>query len=227
MVLREKDANAQILRNFIDFSTKSNQFFLTNLSQVISDALDQIECSGEALRKISAREGVELLLRNYRLSNLEIAYILILTTRGYRFRVVTERVFLCEEKAIFPDFERLPPLRPKLSDNFETKTAVLDAILECQEKDSDELLTTIVRSIPELLEKVYGLLYTGKYLSINEWIQIKEDEGEWISEEILRCDNNNIKPWMLANLLVLQARGWYFQEIPEKFKGSDYVFIKK
>ena len=114
MVLREKDANAQILRNFIDFSYKSNQYFLTNLSRVIADSLDQVECSGQALRKVETKEGVELLRRKFKLSNLEIAFVLLLVTRGYRFRVVTERVFLCEENASFPDFESFPPLKPNL-----------------------------------------------------------------------------------------------------------------
>ena len=227
MVLREKDANAQVLRNFIDFSFKSNQYFLTNLSRVIEDSLDQIECSGQALRKVGSKEGVELILRKTKLSNLEIAFILLLVSRGYRFRIVTERVFLCEEKALFPNFESFPPIKPKVSDNFETKTAVLDVMVENQYKDDGELLGSIIRSVPELLEKSFGVHYTGKYLSINEWLQTKENEGEWLSKDILSCNNLNLNPEIIANLLILQARGWYLQEIPEKFKGNDYIFLKK
>jgi len=227
MVLREKDANAQILRNFIDFSFKPNQYFLTNLSRVIADSLDQLECTGQALRKVDTKEGVELLRRKSKLSNLEIAYILLLISRGYRFRVITERVFLCEEKALFPNFESFPPLKPKISDDFETKTAVLDVMVESQYKDDDELLSNITKSIPELLEKSYGVHYSGRYLSINEWLQIKENEGEWISEDTLRCNNIYIAPKIIANLLILQARGWYLQEILEKFKGDDYILLKK
>ena len=227
MVLREKDANAQVLRNFIDFSFKSNQYFLTNLSRVIEDSLDQIECTGQALRKVGTKEGVELILRKTKLSNLEIAFILLLVSRGYRFRIVTERVFLCEEKALFPNFESFPPIKPKVSDNFETKTAVLDVMVENQYKDDGELLGSIIRSVPELLEKSFGVHYTGKHLSINEWLQTKENEGEWLSKDILSCNNLNLNPEIIANLLILQARGWYLQEIPEKFKGNDYIFLKK
>ena len=227
MVLREKDANAQILRNFIDFAFKSNQYFLTNLSRVIEESLNQIECSGQALRKVGTREGVELLLRKIKLSNLEIAFILLLISRGYRFRIVTERVFLCEEKALFPNFESFPPLKPKISDDFETKTAVLDVMVENQYKDDGELLGNIIRAVPELLEKSFGVQYTGKFLSINEWLQTKENEGEWLSKDILSCNNFNLNPEIIANLLILQSRGWYLQEIPEKFKGNEYIFLKK
>ena len=227
MVLREKDANAQILRNFIDFSYKSNQYFLTNLSRVIEDSLDQTECSGQALRKVDTKEGVELLLRKTKLSNLEIAFVILLISRGYRFRVVTERVFLCEENALYPDFERFPPLKPKISDDFETKTAVLEAIALGQYETDAELLANAIQSNPELLDKSFGVHYTGRYLSINEWLQLKENEGEWISEDTLRCYNFSIAPKLIAELLILQARGWYLQEIPVKFQRNEYIFLKK
>ncbi len=227
MVLREKDANAQILRNFIDFSFKPNQYFLTNLSRVMADSIDQLECTGQALRKVDTKEGVELLRRKYKLSNLEIAYILQLITRGFRFRVVTERVFLCEERAIYPNFESFPPIKPKISDDFETKTAVLDVMAISQYKEDEELLSEVIKSNPELLEKQFGVHYTGRYLSINEWLQLKENEGEWSSENNLRCHNFSITPSIIAEVLILQARGWYLQEIPVKFQRNEYILLKK
>lgn len=226
MVLREKDANAQILRNFIDFSSKPNEYFLTNLHRSIPDILDELECSGEAKHKIDVIEGIKLLRRKYKLNNIDISYIIVLVTRGFKFRIITERVFLCEEDAINPSFEYFTPVKPKISDNFETKTAVLKAIATCQDKKNDEIAQSLVNSIPELLERSYGVRYTGRFLSINQWLELKEKQGEWISEENFRCGENNIAPWMIGNLLALQARGWYLQEIPEKFKGNDYVFIK-
>ncbi len=228
MSFKEKDANAQILRNFVDFSTKSNQYFTTHLSSTISDIFDLDECSGEALSKVDAQKGVLLLKRKFKmLSNLDIAHILILVARGFKFRLVTERVFLCEERAIFPNIEHIPPLKPKLSDDYDIKSAILNAILEGLEKEDEELEQEIIKSIPELLEKASGVRYTGRFLSINEWLHQKEQEGNWISEEIFRFGENNMTPWILGNILILQARGWYLQEIPEKFKGSDFVLIKK
>lgn len=224
----EKDANAQILRNFVDFSTKSNQYFTTHLSSTISDIFDLAECSGEALNKVGAPKGVLLLKRKFKtLSNLDIAYILILVARGFKFRIVTERVFLCEERAIFPDFESFPPIKPKLSDNYDIKSAILNSILEGLEKEEEELEQEIIKSIPELLERASGIRYTGRFLSINEWLHQKEQEGKWISEEIFRFGENNMTPWIMGNILILQVRGWYLLEIPEKYKGSDFVFIKK
>ncbi|MBY9001383.1 MAG: hypothetical protein KGD64_10735 [Candidatus Heimdallarchaeota archaeon] len=228
MSFKEKDANAQILRNYVDFSTKSNQYFTTHLSSTILEIFDSAECSGDALNKIEVSKGVQLLRRRFKaLSNLDIAYVLILATRGFKFRLVTERIFLCEERAIFPNFERFPPLKPKLSDDYEIKSAILNSIIEGLDKDDEELMQEIIRSIPELLERASGVRYTGKFLSINEWLNQKEQEGSWISEEIFRFGNSNMTPWIMGNILILQARGWYLQEIPEKFKGSDFVFIKK
>ena len=227
MVLPEKDANAQILRIFTDFSSKTNQYFLTNLARVAEEPLNQSECFYEAKNPVEAAEGLQILKRNYKLNNIDIAYLLILATRGYKFRNVLEKIYLCEEKAVSPDFERFPPFKPKLSDNFDTKTTILNAIIKCLDKTDDELLQELVRSVPELLERSFGVLYTGRYLSINEWIHLKEKEGQWMDEEVLRCGNYSLTPWMFANILVLQARGWYLQEIPEKYKGSDYVFTKK
>ena len=63
MVLREKDANAQILRNFVDFSNKPNQYFLTNLKRSLSEVLDDHECMGEAMSKVDVVEGIKLLRR--------------------------------------------------------------------------------------------------------------------------------------------------------------------
>ncbi|MCE7739780.1 MAG: hypothetical protein GPJ50_10405, partial [Candidatus Heimdallarchaeota archaeon] len=105
MVLREMDANALILRNFIDFSNKTNQYFLTNLKKTIPDIWDDIECMGEAKSKVSVVEGLKLVKRRYKINNIDIAYIIILAVRGYKFRNITERVFLCEEEAIFPSIE--------------------------------------------------------------------------------------------------------------------------
>ena len=228
MSFNEKDANAQILRNYVDFSTKSNQYFTTHLSRTIPEIFDVTECSGEALSKVEVSKGVLLLRRRFKtISNLDIAYILILATRVFKFRLITERIFLCEESAIFPDFENFPPLKPKLSDDYEIKSAILKSILEGLVKDDEELKQEIIRSVQELLERVTGVRYTGKFLSINEWLHDKEQEGSWISEEIFRFGNSNMTPWILSNILILQARGWYLQEIPEKFKGSDFVFVKK
>jgi len=227
MPFTENDSNAQILRNFIDFSTKSNQFILTNLRNIIPEVLNQNECYGEAKNKVNVTEGIQLVKRDYKLNNIDIAYLLILTSRGYKFRSVMEKIYLCEDKATSPDFEKFSPAKPKISDNFQTKTAILNAILDCQEKTDEELVTTLVRSVPELLEKAYGVLYTGRFLSINEWIQLKEKEGTWVDEEVFRYGTNNLMPWVFANILVLQARGWYLQEIPEQYKGSEYILIKK
>ncbi len=227
MVFHEKDVNAQILRIFIDFSTKTNQYFITNLSQLIPDVIDNVECSGEAKKKVSAFEGINILKRNYKLKNIDAAYLLLLATRGYKFRVVMEKIYLCEEKAVYPNFESLTPFKPKISESFETKTAVLSDILEIQEKEDDELIQSSIQSIPELLEKSFGVVYTGRVLSINEWFYLKELDGEWISDEIFRYKDYNIKPNIIAKLLVLQARGWYLQEIPDKIKGNDYILIKK
>jgi len=186
MVLREKDANAQILRNFVDFSNKPNQYFLTNLQRSIPDILDDHECQGEAKSKVGVIEGLKLLRRKFKLNNIDIAYILALITRGFKFRLITERVFLCEENAINPSFEYFTPAKPRISDNFDTKTAVLNAITDCQDKDDDEIAQTLVKSIPELLERSYGVRYTGRFLSINQWLELKEKDGSWISEENFR-----------------------------------------
>lgn len=226
MVLREKDANAQILRNFIDFSNKPNQYFLTNLQRSIPDILDDHECMGEAKSKVGVIEGIKLLRRKYRLNNIDVAYILVLISRGFKFRLITERVFLCEEKASNPSFEYFTPVKPKISDNFETKTMVLNAIADCQDKDNEEIVQALVSEIPELLERSYGVRYTGRFLSINQWLELKEKEGTWTSEKTLSFREHTIEPWMIGNLLALQVRGWYLQEIPEKFKGNDYVFTK-
>ncbi len=226
MVLRENDANALILRNFIDFSNKTNQFFLTNLMRSIPDIFDDYECTGEAKSKISVVEGLKLVKRKYKINNIDIAYIIILVVRGYKFRNITERVFLCEEEAIFPSIEHFPPIKPKMAHDFETKTAVLEGIIEGLENESEDIAQNIIESVPEMLEKAYGVRYTGRFLSINEWIDFKEEEGEWVSEDNFRVGNQSLTPIVFGNLLVLQARGWYLQEIPEKFKGNDYLLIK-
>ena len=226
MVLREKDANAQILRNFVDFSNKPNQYFLTNLRRSVPQILDDHECMGEAKNKVGVIEGIKLLRRKHKLNNIDVAYIFALITRGFKFRIITERVFLCEENAINPSFEYFTPVKPRISDSFETKTAVLNALADCQDKDNEEIAQTLVNAIPELLEKSYGVRYTGRFLSINQWLELKEKDGTWISEENFRCGDYSITPWMIGNLLALQVRGWYMQEIPEKFKGNDYIFIK-
>ena len=227
MVFHEKDVNAQILRIFIDFSTKTNQYFINNLSQIIPDIIDNNECLGEAKKKLSAFEGIQILKRNYKLKNIDAAYLLLLSTRGYKFRVVMEKVYLCEEKALFPDFETFIPIKPKISNSFETKTAVLSSVFENQEKSDEVLVGESIQLIPEILEKSFGVVYTGRILSINEWLNLKEQEGEWISDEILSYKNYSIKPNMISNLLILQSRGWYLQEITDKIKGNDYILIKK
>lgn len=226
MVLREMDANALILRNFIDFSNKTNQYFLTNLEKTIPDIWDDIECMGEAKSKVSVVEGLKLVKRRYKINNIDIAYIIILAARGYKFRNITDRVFLCEEKAIFPSIEHFPPIKPKVAHDFEIKTAILKEIIESLEKESEDIAQNIIELVPEMLEKSYGVLYTGRFLSINEWIDLKEKEGEWVSEDTFRVGNQNMTPMVFGNILVLQARGWYLQEIHEKFKGNDYLLIK-
>jgi len=226
MVLRENDANAQILRNFIDFSNKTNQFFLTNLMRSIPDIFDDHECMGEAKSKVNVVEGLKLVKRRYKIHNIDIAYIVVLAARGYKFRKITERVFLCEEKAISPSFEYFPPIKPKMAQDFEIKTAILKGIIDDFEDESEEIAQTIIESVPEMLEKHYGVRYTGRFLSINEWIDLKEKEGKWVSEDNFRIGNISLTPRVFGSLLVLQARGWYLQEIPEKFKGNDYLLIK-
>jgi hypothetical protein len=227
MVLPEKDANAQILRIYTDFHNKSNQYFLTNLTRVIPTVLDQTECFGEAKTQINTAQGLNIVRRDYKINNIDIAYLLTLVTRGYRFRSVMNKIYLCEEKVIDPDFEKFPPIKPKLSDDFNIKTTILNEIVNRQDKTEDELIKELTQALPELLERAYGVLYTGRFLSINEWFQIKEVEGEWKAEEVFRFKNLSIPSWVFANLLILQTKGWYFQEIPEKFKLSDYVFTKK
>ena len=32
-------------------------------------------------------------------------------------------------------------------------------------------------------------------------------------------------PWAFSNLLALQIRGYYLQEIPEQYKDNDYVLV--
>ncbi len=226
MVLRNNDANALILRNFIDFSNKTNQFFLTNLMQSIPDIFDDHECMGDAKSKVSVVEGLKLVKRRHKINNIDISYIIILSVRGYKFRNITERVFLCEEEAIFPSIEHFPPIKPKMAHDFEIKTAVLKEIIESLENESENIAQKIIESVPEMLEKSYGVRYTGRFLSINEWIDLKEKEGEWVSEDTFRVGNQNLTPIVFGNLLVLQARGWYLQEIHEKFKGNDYLLIK-
>ena len=226
MVLRETDANALILRNFIDFSTKTNQYFLTNLNKTVPDIFDDIECMGEAKSRVNAIEGLKLVKRRFKTNNIDISYILILAARGYKFRNITDRVFLCEENAIFPSFESFPPIKPKMAQDFGIKTAILKGLIESFEIESDEIAQSITESIPEMLEKSYGVRYTGRFLSINEWIDLKEKEGEWTSEGNFKLGVHNLTPQIFGNLLVLQARGWYLQEIPEKFKGNDYLLIK-
>ena len=227
MVFHEKDVNAQILRIFVDFSTKTNQYFINNLSQVIPDVIDNSECFGDAKKKLNAFEGIQVLKRNYKLKNIDAAYLLLLSSRGYKFRVVMEKIYFCEERAVFPSFECFTPTKPKISNSFETKTAVLSTIFESQEKNDEELVGESIQLIPEMLEKSFGVVYTGRSLSINEWLNLKEQEGKWISNEVLSYKNSSIKPHMIANLLILQARGWYLQEIPDKIKGNDYILIKK
>ncbi|MCE7747151.1 MAG: hypothetical protein GPJ51_02060 [Candidatus Heimdallarchaeota archaeon] len=226
MLLRENDANALILRNFIDFSNKTNQFFLTNLMRTSPDIFDDHECMGEAKSKVNVVEGLKLVKRRYKINNIDIAYIIILAARGYKFRNITERVFLCEEKAIFPSIEHFPPIKPKMAHDFEIKTAVLKGIIDVLENESDDIAENIIESVPEMLEKSYGVRYTGRFLSINEWIDLKEKEGKWVSEDSFRVGNQSLTPMVFGSLLVLQARGWHLQEIPEKFKGNDYLLIK-
>ena len=226
MVFRERDANAQILRNFIDFSTKSNQFFLTNLTRTLPDIFDDIECSGEAKSKINTVEGLKLVRRRFKVNNIDISYILVLAARGYKFRNVTDRAFFCEENAIFPSFEYFPPIKPKMAHDFDIKTAILNGIIESFEQEDEKLVQNVIESIPEMLEKSYGVRYTGRFLSINEWINLKEKEGKWISVESFQLGVHSFNPLIFGQLLVLQARGWYLQEIPEKFKGNDYLLVK-
>ena len=226
MVLRDINANALILRNFIDFSTKTNQYFITNLMRTVPDIFDEIECMGEAKSKVNATEGLNLVQRRFKTNNIDISYILILTARGYKFRNITDRVFLCEEKAISPSFESFPPIKPKMAQDFEIKTTILNGVVEGFETESEELAQSIIESIPEILEKSYGVRYTGRFLSINEWIELKEKEGEWTTEGNFTFGQHSTTPQVFGKLLVLQARGWYLQEIPEKFKGNDYLLVK-
>ena len=138
MVLRESDANALILRNFIDFSTKTNQYFLTNLNRTVPNIFDDIECSGEAKSRVNAIEGLKLVKRRFKTNNIDISYILILAARGFKFRNITDRVFLCEEDAIFPTFEYFPPTKPKMAQDFGVKTAILNGVIEGFEIESEE-----------------------------------------------------------------------------------------
>ena len=154
MLLRENDANALILRNFIDFSNKTNQYFLTNLKKTIPDIWDDIECMGEAKSKVSVVEGLNLVKRRFKINNIDIAYIIILAVRGYKFRNITERVFLCEEKAISPSIEHFPPIKPKMARDFEIKTAILKEVIKGLENESEDIAQNIIESVPEMYRKI-------------------------------------------------------------------------
>jgi hypothetical protein len=113
-----------------------------------------------------------------------------------------------------------------MAHDFGIKTEILNGIIASFDQDNEEIAQNIIESVPEILEKSYGVRYTGRYLSINEWIDLKEKEGEWTAEGNFKLGTTNITPQIFGQLLVLQVQGWYLQEIPEKFKGNDYLLIK-
>ncbi|MHA1685919.1 MAG: hypothetical protein ACTSYD_05840 [Candidatus Heimdallarchaeaceae archaeon] len=226
MILQDPAANAVILRNVIDFSTKSNQFLLTNLSRVLPDIINEPECY-EAPNVIDITEGLELLQRKKKLTNIDIAYIVLLAIRGYKFHKVAEMIYLCEDDAVNPSVDKMPlgklPKKPKLGDKFEIKTAILKEIIESVNKDSETIIRNLIRSVPDLIERQERIAYSGRYLTISEWIVEKESKGQWVSDEVFRINDTSLMPWTFANLIVLQTRGYFLQEVPG-FRANDYVF---
>jgi len=226
MLLKDNSANAVILRNVVDYSTKPNEFFINNLSRIIPDVINEPECNDPSLPKIAPYEGLELLNRKFKLTTIDVAYIIILLTRGYKFVKMTEKVFLCDNEAISPTFEKLTPGKPKLSDNFNTKAAILKEIIDGINKDTESLIKNLIRAVPEFLERAEGVLYKGRFLSISEWLALKEKEGKWVSEEVFQYNGTSLMPWSMASLILLQSRGYFLQEVPG-LKRNDYTFLKK
>jgi len=225
MIFGDNATDAQILRNIVDFSTKSNQFLYTNLSRNLPEIIDSEECRGDSITPMNIKDGIDFVKRNEKLSNAEISYAVILCIRGYKFRKVMERAFLCEEKAIDPAFESFPTMKPSVGSNDNIKAEILKALLETDDKDNEILSKNLIRSVPGFLEKSLGVLYTGRFISISEWIKEKEKEGKWISDEVFSYKSYNMMPWAFSNLLALQIRGYYLQEIPEQYKDNDYVLV--
>jgi len=226
MLLNDSSANAVILRNVVDYCNKSNEFFITNLSRNLPGVLNEPECNDTSLPQIDVYQGLELLNRKFKLRNIDIAYIIILLTRKYKFVKMAEKVFLCDNEALSPTFEKLDNPKPKLSNNFNTKSAILKAIIEAMDKDNATLIKNLIRAVPEFIERAEGVLYQGRCLSINEWLFMKEKDGKWVSEEVFRFNETSIMPWTIASLIVLQSRGYFLQEVPS-LKKNDYTFIKK
>ncbi|MHA1302567.1 MAG: hypothetical protein ACTSQE_12990 [Candidatus Heimdallarchaeaceae archaeon] len=231
MSFNNVDKNANILRNVVDSSTQSNFALISSLSRAIPSVLDEESCRTKLGDIVDTKRGMELLQRKNHLNNLDIAYIIILVTRGYRFREYRNEVYLCEEDGISPIFQKLPSFKPKLSRSYGIKSMILLSLLESLEKDDDYILRTLIRTVPEFLERAHGVNYTGRYLSINEWLNIKEQEpnAQWEENEdggFLKLKNISLVPWVFANLIILQIRGYFLQEIPS-VAGSTYTFLKR
>ncbi len=226
MTFNNEDSNAQILRLIIDFSIKSNQFLTTHLLKVLPDVLEQENCSLDN-NEIKPLDALSMLKTEKKaLNNIDIAYMIILTCRGYKFKKgMADTIFLCEKDAINPDFTDLANDRPQLSQEFEIKTIILKSILESYNKDNQTLITNIRRSLPIFIERAEGVSYSGRKLTINQWIKEKESNGEWIGTEVLRSNSLNIITWAIGNLIILQTRGYYLQEVPA-LKENEYIFIK-
>lgn len=226
MPFNNEDSNAQILRLIIDFSIKSNQFLTTHLLKVLPDVLEQENCTLDN-KQVRPLDALSMLKTEKKaLNNIDRAYMIILACRGYKFKKgMADTIILCEKDTVNPDFADLPNERPPLSQEFEIKTIVLHSILESYDKDNQTLITNIRRSLPIFIERAEGVLYSGRKLTINQWLKEKETSGEWIGNEVLRSNSLNIITWAIANLIILQTRGYYLQEVPA-LKENEYIFIK-
>ncbi len=231
MTFNSIDKSANILRNIVDSSTQSNFAIIGSLKRTISAVFDDDSCDAKLGTIIDFNKGIELLQQKYPLNNLDLAYILILVARLYQFREDRGTVYLCDEKAISPIFQKLGVVKPKLSRDDKIKSAILKSFLASIEKDDEYIIRTLIRAVPEFLERAKGVNYTGRYLSINEWIKLKEDEAgaKWeINEDggMLIVKNTSFVPWIFANLIILMIRGYFLQEIPS-VGGSTYTFVRR
>ncbi|MHA1864968.1 MAG: hypothetical protein ACTSWZ_00550 [Candidatus Heimdallarchaeaceae archaeon] len=231
MMFNNIDKNANILRIIIDNSLQDNFALVSSLSRILSDIFDDQSCKAKLGEVINIKKGIEAIINKKVINNLDIAYLIILAGRGYSLREDRNSFYLCDDTAITPIFEKLTPIKPKLSRNDKIKSAVLLTLLDSIEKDDDYILRTLIRTVPEFIERVKGVSYLGRFLSINEWIKIKEEEPDAIWEEtedggMLKLKNETLVHWVFANLLILQMRGYYLQEVPA-LSGNSYTFVKK
>lgn len=230
MLSTDLSANAVILRNVVDDSIKSNQFLITNLSHVMPDLVNTPECFQNAGSAIELLEAINLIGRNKKPKNIDVAYMILLAIRGFKFYKVAEKVYLCENGALDPAVDKIPLSKslkkPKLGNTLEIKTAILKTVIESANKNSESIIRNLIKNVPDFIERHEHINYAGRYLTITEWIVEKEAIGTWTSNEVFKAKNNNYMPWTFGNLIVLQTRGYFLQEVPA-FKTNEYVFTSK